>query len=400
MTAGRRSVQKSDFPTLRSPEMHPRPTIGIVGSAGAYGRWLRGFFESRMGLAVLGHDPAAVDGDSIERLLDEAQVLIFSTPIRRTVETIDAWRERSAGRERGRLWLDITSIKDAPVAAMLRSGAEVVGLHPMTAPPKAPTLQGRVLAVCEARLDAWRPWLERLLDALEAETVRVAPAYHDRAMALIQAMGHATRLAQAGVLRGQAPMLGPPAALLPLRTAAFELDIATTARILSLNPQIYEDIQFCNPHVSGMLDRLVDELQALRTLVGQGDESARAGFRARFLDGNRESFGAEALADGNYAFERVGYLLADLAGGASISVHLPEDRSGSLRALLDVFERGGISLSSIHSSRTVAGEVHFRIGFGAEVDARALEAVADEIDRSGVGRVLARTVRTGTHGTG
>ena len=380
--------------------MQPRPTIGIVGSAGAYGRWLRRFFEERMGLVVLGHDPAAVDGDSIERLLDAAEVLVFSTPIRRTVDTIDAWRERSDGREAGRLWLDVTSIKDAPVAAMLRSRAEVVGLHPMTAPPKAPTLQGRVLAVCEARLAAWRPWLEQLLAALEAETVRVAPAHHDRAMALIQAMGHATRLAQAGVLRDQAPVLGPPAALLPLRTAGFELDIATTARILSLNPQIYEDIQFCNPHVSAMLDRLVDELQALRRLVGQGDDAAREAFRARFLDANRETFGAEALAEGNYAFERVGYLLADLAGGTSISVHLPEDRSGSLRALLEVFERRGISLSSIHSSRTVSGEVHFRIGFGADVDAQALAMAADEIDRSGVGRVLARTVRAGTHGTG
>ena len=83
---------------------------------------------------------------------------------------------------------DITSIKQAPVAAMLRSQAEVVGLHPMTAPPKAPTLKGKVLVICEARLDVWRDWLSVLFDALQAECVRVAPEYHDRAMALIQAM--------------------------------------------------------------------------------------------------------------------------------------------------------------------------------------------------------------------
>ena len=368
--------------------MHSQPIIGIVGSAGAYGRWLRLFFETRMRLRVLGHDPADAASDPVERLLDDADVLLFAAPIRLTEATIDAWAARSAGRERGRMWLDITSIKQAPIAAMLRSQAEVVGLHPMTAPPKAPTLKGRVLVVCEARLDTWQPWLAQLLDALQAECVRVSPAHHDRAMALVQAMVHATHLAQAGVLRSYAPVLGPPAALLPLRSASFELDVAMMTRILSLNPQIYEDIQFGNPHALEMLDRLLDELRALRDLVGQGDESARRAFRERFLQQNRDAFDASTLADGNYTFERVGYLLADLVDSPSMSVHLPEDRAGSLRTLLDVFERHGISLSSIHSSRTPAGEVHFRIGFGAGLAAEALTEACRDIDASGIGRVI------------
>ena len=41
--------------------MTPFPLIGIVGSAGTYGRWLRGFFERRMGLRVIGHDPGLDD---------------------------------------------------------------------------------------------------------------------------------------------------------------------------------------------------------------------------------------------------------------------------------------------------------------------------------------------------
>lgn len=368
--------------------MHPQPIVGIVGSAGAYGRWLRLFFESRMHLRVLGHDPADTCSDTAERLLDDADVLLFAAPIRVTGTTIDAWAARSAGRERGRLWLDITSIKQAPIAAMLRSQAEVVGLHPMTAPPKAPTLKGRVLAICEARLDTWKPWLAQLLDALQAECVRVSPEHHDQAMALVQAMVHATHLAQAGVLRGYAPVLGSPAALLPLRSASFELDVAVMTRILSLNPQIYEDIQFGNPHALEMLDRLLDELRALRDLVGRGDDNARLAFRERFLRQNRDLFDARTLADGNYTFERVGYLLADLVDSPSMSVHLPEDRAGSLRTLLDVFERHGISLSSIHSSRTPAGEVHFRIGFEPGLAAATLAQACREIDASGTGRVI------------
>ena len=108
---------------------------------------------------------------------------------------------------------------------------------------------------------------------------------------------------------------------------------AIIARILSLNPAIYEDIQFGNPHVAPMLDRLLAQLQQLRAQLEQGDDAARAAFRQQLLLDNRDSMGAEVLADGNYTFERVGYLLADLTERNAISVHLPEDRADSLRAL-------------------------------------------------------------------
>ena len=368
-----------------------RPLIGIVGSGGAYGLWLRRFFETRMGLEVIGHDPVDPASQTPEQLLEQADVLLFSAPIRCTPALIRDYVQQSAGRERGRLWLDVTSVKAAPVAAMLESQASVAGLHPMTAPPKAPTLKGRVMVVCEARLDArWQVWLDELCIALQAECVRGAAEHHDRVMALVQAMVHATHLAQAGVLREYAPMLGKLQALMPYRSTAFELDAAVISRILTLNPAIYEDIQFGNPHAGEVLDHLLDQLGRLRALLAEGDDTARAAFRQQFLSDNREALGEQTLRDGNYSFERVGYLLADLTDTRAMSVHLPEDRPGSLRELLHVFERHGISLASIHSSRTPAGEVHFRMGFVQAYAAEVLAAAAEEIDRSGIGRVLGR----------
>ena len=367
-----------------------QPVVGIVGSAGAYGRWLRTFFERRMGLQVVGHDPADPASPDVDTLIDRAEVLIFSAPIRHTPALIEDYAKRAAGRERGRLWLDITSVKAAPVAAMLASQAEVAGLHPMTAPPKAPTLKGRVMVVCEARVERWQGWLQALCDALEAQCVRTTPEYHDRVMALVQAMVHASHLAQAGVLRDYAPVLGELPALLPYRSAAFEMDTTVIARILSMNPAIYEDIQFGNPHVAEMLDRLLEQLQHLRELVRQGDDAARTEFRVRYLLENRNALGEAALADGNYGFERIGYLLADLTETRTLSVYLPEDRPGSLRELLHVFERHRVNLSSIHSSRTQAGELHFRIGFDHGSTPEAIADAAREIDGSGIGRVLER----------
>ncbi len=378
--------------TLPSTERHvavkASPIIGIIGSAGAYGRWLGEFFANRMQLPVLGRDPYMAENISKEDLIARCDVLVFATPIRHTPSLIADYVRIAGGREARQLWLDVTSIKSEPVSAMLASRADVVGLHPMTAPPKSPTLKGRVMVVCEARLQGWRDWVQELLRALEAECVHSTPEHHDQVMALVQAMVHATHLAQAGVLREYASRLGNLSELLPYRSASFEMDTAVMARILSMNPAIYEDIQFGNPHVAGMLEALVRQLSQLHAQVSRGDEASRSEFRQEFLQANHAALGNKALADGNYSFERIGYLLADLTETRTLSIHLPQDQPGSLRALLEVFERHEVNLSSIHSSRTPSGEVHFRIGFEADTRPQALAVVAREIDASGIGRVL------------
>ena len=98
------------------------------------------------------------------------------------------------------------------------------------------------------------------------------------------------------------------------------------------------------------LEAMLQQLTHLHRQVSDGDEAARAGFRQDFLQANHSALGAQALADGNYSFERIAYLLADLTEARSLSIHLPDDRPGALRALLDVFERHGVSISSLPSA--------------------------------------------------
>lgn len=362
------------------------PVVGIVGSHGAFGRWLTRFLRERMGLEVIGRDPADDITLSIRDLVLQADVLVFSTPIRHTVAIIGEYVEAAAGSETGKLWLDLTSIKQEPVEAMLRSRAEVVGLHPMTAPPKIDTLRGRTMAACRARLDRWQPWLDHLLAALQADCVEIEPLAHDRAMALVQGLVHASHMAQAAVLRDLAPAAGGLAALHALRTIGHDLDQTVTGRILSGNPAIYEDIQFGNPHVLPMLEQLSDAVALLRTQVAEGSEDARTVVRETFLRTPAEWFGPDELAARSHGFERMGYLQADLQGARYLSVYLPEDRPGSLRNLLEVFERLGVNLESIHSSRTPDGELHFRIGLDALPV--PMQALRDAVESEGIGRVV------------
>ena len=370
---------------LPGPDGRP-PVVGIVGHAGAYGRWLARFFEQRMGLRVRGSDIADPTSPTPAELARQVDVLVFSVPIRRTVAVIESCIAHADGDEAGALWLDLTSIKQAPVAAMLRSRAEVAGLHPMSAPPKLETLEGRTMAVCRARVARWGPWLDALLAALRADCVEIAPAAHDRAMALVQGLVHASHLVQADVLRDCAEAAGGMQTLHALRTVGHELDLTVTGRILAGNPAIYEDIQFCNPDVLPVLARLAEATASLRDQVAAGDESARAGMRQRFLASPAAWFGASALAARSHGFERMGYLQADLEAPRHISVYLPEDRPGSLRALLAVFERLGVNLASIHSSRTPEGELHVRIGL--DLLPVTLAALRAAVEGAGIGRVL------------
>lgn len=361
--------------------------IGIIGRQGAYGRWLARFFRERMGLVVIGRDPPA--GDTA---LDEAQiiaacdVLVFAAPIRDSAALIADYARIAGGRERRQLWLDVTSIKREPVSAMLASQAEVLGLHPMCAPPKAPTLRGRTLVCCPARLDRWRPWSQRLLAALEAECVEADPGRHDQFMALVQGMVHAVHLAQASVLRQHGGEFGFLEGLWPFRSASFELDLTMAARILSGNPAIYEGIQFDNPAALPVLESLVEQLAQLRDCLRQGDETARSHFREVFIDINRQFFGKAALQRGNHGFERLGYLLADLTEPRTLSIHLIDDHPGSLRDLLQRVAAHGVNLRSIHSSRSPEGEVHFRLGCEDDTDPAALARIVEDIEASGLGR--------------
>lgn len=367
---------------------HEKPRIGLVGSQGAYGRWLRRFFEDRMGLAVMGHDPHGDTALTERALIESVDVLVFCAPIRQTPAVIRDYVEQAAGAERGQLWLDITSIKAGPVAAMLTSQAEVVGLHPMSAAPKSATLRGRAMVVCEARLDKWRGWLERFLAATEADCTRADAEQHDRVMALVQGMVHATHMAQGAVLRELAPAVGNLDGIRPFSSVGYELDVAVTRRILASNPAIYQDIQFENPYVAAMLERLAAHIDGLRDLVRQGDDAAREHMRETLLTQSRNYVGEQSVAEGSYAFERLGYLLADLREPHYLSVFLPLDRPGSLRALLSVFESRGINLDSIHSSRSAEGELLFRIGVGRDCDPAVLRAAMQAIEAQGIGQVV------------
>jgi prephenate dehydrogenase len=75
--------------------------------------------------------------------------------------------------------MDVTSVKQPAVEAMLESKAQVVGLHPMFRPEVS--FDGQTVVVCPARFTdpGWKTWVVNMLTATRAEIKWSTPAEHD-----------------------------------------------------------------------------------------------------------------------------------------------------------------------------------------------------------------------------
>ena len=120
----RQAALKAEVP----PDVQPR-SVAIIGGAGAMGRCVAELFGD------LGHTVMIADLDT--RLTPAeaaavADVVVMSVPIDVTVDVI---RELGPRVREDALLMDVTSIKAAPLRAMLDcSRASVVGTHPLSAP--------------------------------------------------------------------------------------------------------------------------------------------------------------------------------------------------------------------------------------------------------------------------
>ncbi|MDD1675355.1 MAG: prephenate dehydrogenase/arogenate dehydrogenase family protein, partial [Methanomicrobiales archaeon] len=178
---------------------------------------------------------------------------------------------------------DLTSIKVKPVEAMLKSSAEVIGLHPMFG-PQIPTLEGQPIIACPARCT--RKTQETILGVLEREGARIVistPEEHDRIMAVIQGLTHFSTLCLAETMRRTDVDLDRA---LECTSPVYRIEMGLIGRLLGQDPDLYGDILTLNPFVIPVLEGMKDAVQQLGEIVDKGDTDA---FRT-FFTRNSEKF--------------------------------------------------------------------------------------------------------------
>lgn len=276
------------------PDLEPR-TVAVIGGAGRMGTLLvRLFADLGNRVIVSDVDTDLTPGDAAAT----ADVVIISVPIDVTEEVI-----RSVGpRVRSdALLMDVTSIKAAPVAAMLDSTqANVVGTHPMFG-PGVHTLQGQRVVLCRARGDDAADWVSRMFTARGLVVTETAPDQHDRAMAIVQVLTHMqTQVFGVALARSGLPL----EATLPFTSPAYLLELYVAARHFAQEPSLYGPIEMRNPGTGAVATALADAAREIGEVLASGD-------RARFehlFDEVRRYFGSftdEALVQSSFLIDRL-----------------------------------------------------------------------------------------------
>jgi prephenate dehydrogenase len=347
-----------------------------VGIAGRYGQWLeRRFLE--LGHEVIGTD--VVPGwQSLQAVVEQSDVVVFSVPIQQTVATVEAARPFSRADQ---LWLDITSLKVDVMEAMLLSRADVIGLHPLCG-PDLPNWNGQTVALCYGRLSrpAWETFLLGFLRALKADYYVTDPVEHDRIMAYVQALPHALSMIMIGAFQSMEAHGLSVSEIEHYATPPYRLAVAAMARILAAHPDLYADIQIANRR------HTTEVLRSVHHQAGQLLAEVEAGDRQRIvqrLSRGRQQFRSRNIQSGMKGFLQMSRVMADLSSGNSKIIHTRRDQAGLLEQILAVFAKHRVNLSGLHSFKTDEYEgFSFHFGLEGEPESLALQKALCEMRNS------------------
>ncbi len=239
--------------------------IGIIGGTGGIGRWFAGFMEEQ-GLTV--HVSGRTAGMAIPEMAGRCAVVIVSVPI---FAACDVIRTVGPHLKAGSLFMDLTSLKAAPVKAMLESSsADVIGLHPLFG-PDVPSLSGQNIVLCPARGDRWLPWLKDLLGERGARLVETSPERHDEIMAVVQGLTHLNTVTLGLALRETGLS---QAELEQFSTPVSRFKLTLIDKVFSKNPRLYAEIIASNPNSPRMFHLYEEALSQLKRTAEKGDAEA------------------------------------------------------------------------------------------------------------------------------
>ncbi len=256
----RQAALKAEVPKDIEPK-----SVAIIGGQGAMGSLMRRLFVD------LGHPVLIADVDtplSCQEAASIADVVVISVPIDVTVQVI---KELGPFVRDESLMIDITSIKDEPMKAMLASTkASVIGTHPLFG-PSVHTVQGQRIVLTPGRGDKWLVWLKQMLRARGLEVMESTPENHDSAMAVVQVLTHFSTEVMGQTL---AQLNIPIEETLQFTSPVYLMELLMTARHFAQSPNLYASIQMSNPVREEITQTFTEVAEKLSRVVSNKDQKA------------------------------------------------------------------------------------------------------------------------------
>jgi chorismate mutase/prephenate dehydrogenase len=268
----RASVLAQEEDSIRVAELGAGKQAVAVGGAGRMGRWL-GRFLSAQGYAAGALDPAAGsdENDWARSAMPTADLVVCCTPPATIAEQYRDWcRDPPAG-----VVVDVASIKTPiidPIRDLQQAGGCVASIHPMFG-PATHLLRDADIVICDTGDAAASAVVETLFQPTSAHLVHLPLEDHDRIMADLLSLAHATAIAFA---------LALPDTEHPVRSTTFQALESVAGRVVRESPDVYFEIQANNPHSGAALARLRNAIDRIVTAVAAHDAT---GFRELFAEG-------------------------------------------------------------------------------------------------------------------
>ncbi|BBD58970.1 chorismate mutase/prephenate dehydrogenase [Nostoc sp. HK-01] len=255
-------LQSSFNPRLASIKDVKAKQITIIGGRGRMGKLFR---EQ---LLSVGHKVNVLeqeDWDDADKLLNNADLVLISVPIKYTVDIIGRAAKYLSPNT---ALCDITSIKTQPTEAMLKHHTgPVMGLHPMFG-PSVKSFWEQKIVVCPGRNHESFQWLLDFLQNQGTELITYSPEEHDRMMVYIQATQHFCRLSL-GIFLAQSNIDLEQS--LSISSPSFCQEIEILQRLFCQNPNLCVDIMLATDERCQAINSLANTYSRLAKLVEQKD---------------------------------------------------------------------------------------------------------------------------------
>jgi prephenate dehydrogenase len=358
------------FQLLENKQFVRLVTVGIIGINGGYGKLLRSFF-STLGCTVIGSDRKVPTDLSNIDVVQKSDVVIFSIPIQRTVETV---KEVLPHVRKDQLLMDVTSVKEPVIRAMLKSKAQVVGLHPMFAPELG--FAGQTIVVCPARCGdpEWKTWVMNVLAATGCRLKWTTGKDHDNYMATVQVSPQSANFVNALLIM---TMGVSTLESLDFTSPFYRVMFSLMGRFLSQNPEMYASIFMKNPATVPMLRKRVKIERELIQIIKKQDMQAFM----KLFEQVKQHFGKDVAREANELFQRLNAVLKTISNRSSVILEFERtaNNPGLLEKVAKTFRRQGVNLTGINFA-ALSDRLQFAISFDGSKDStqvqRALKQIA------------------------
>jgi len=242
-------------------------SIGIIGGTQGMGAFLaRVFADGGYPVEAMGIG----GGPTAEEVASRHDLVVVSVPIDVTVDVVKAIAPHV---RKGACLMDITSIKRAPLEAMLAAapeGVDVVGTHPMFGPHGVDFDRQKVV-LCKGRGDAAFLRVKKLYESFGAETIDATAEEHDAQMALIQVLVHEKTMVLGSVLERLKADLGRS---LQFASPIYRTELAMIGRMFSQRAELYADILTVNPEAQRLSHVFEQEAAYFARAVAMSDRDS------------------------------------------------------------------------------------------------------------------------------